>query len=199
MTRVTGRNEVMRCAWSLKGDALDRDYHDNEWGVPVHDDRTLFEFLTLEGAQAGLSWATVLKKRAGYRKAFADFDPVKVARFTEAKQAKLMTDEGIIRNKLKIASTVTNAKAFLETASEFGSFDYYLWRFVDGKSVMNRWKTSKQVPASTPVSDALSKDLQRRGFRFVGTTIMYAFMQAVGMVNDHTTDCFRWSEVQSRR
>lgn len=181
-----------RCAWSESGSPLDVAYHDTEWGVPVHDDRTLFEFLTLEGAQAGLSWSTILKKREGYRAAFAQFDVAKVARFTPARMAKLMTDPAIVRNRLKIESTVGNARAFLEVQREFGSFDAYLWRFVDGIPVQNRWKVPSQVPASTPVSDALSKDLKKRGFRFVGTTILYAFMQAVGMVNDHTMDCHRW-------
>lgn len=174
-------------------------YHDTEWGVPVHDDQKHFEFLTLEGAQAGLSWSTILKKREGYRAAFAQFDVTKVARFTPARVEKLMADPGIVRNRLKIESTITNARAVIEVQREFGSFDAYLWRFVDGAPLRNRRKTSSEVPASTPLSDALSKDLKKRGFRFVGTTILYAFMQAVGMVNDHTVDCFRWRELTLRK
>jgi DNA-3-methyladenine glycosylase I len=166
-------------------------YHDTEWGRPVHDDRTLFEFLILEGAQAGLSWETILKKRDAYRKAFDGFDPEKVARYTEKRVAKLMADEGIVRNRLKIASTVANAKAFLAVRAEFGSFDAYLWRFVGGRPVVNRFESMKDVPAKTAESDALSKDLKKRGFNFVGSTICYAMMQAVGMVNDHLTTCFR--------
>lgn len=190
-------SEKKRCGWA-KGE-LDIAYHDTEWGVPVHDDRVLFEFLTLEGAQAGLSWSTILKKREGYRKAFADFEVAKVARFTEARQEKLREDAGIVRNRLKIASTVTNAQAFLAVQKEFGSFDAYVWRFVDGVPIANRWKSMAELPASTPVSDAMSKDLKKRGFRFVGTTICYAFMQAVGMVNDHTADCFRYKELTGGR
>lgn len=167
-------------------------YHDREWGVPVHDDRLLFEFLTLEGAQAGLSWETILKKRAAYRQAFAGFDPARVARFGAARVERLLKDSGIVRNRLKIASTVTNAKAFLAVQREFGSFDAYVWRFVGGTPRVNRWRTLRQVPARTPESDALSRDLLSRGFKFVGSTICYAFMQAVGMVNDHAVDCFRY-------
>ncbi len=185
----------MRCAWAAKGGELDIAYHDAEWGVPVHDDTRLFEFLTLEGAQAGLSWTTILRKRDNYRAAFDGFDATRIARYTDAKVAELLADPGIVRNRLKVASTISNARAFLDVQAAFGSFDAYLWRFVDGRPVANRWRTMTDVPASTPVSDALSKDLAKRGFRFVGTTIMYAFMQAVGMVNDHTTDCFRWAEV----
>lgn len=187
----------VRCSWPK--DEYDIAYHDAVWGVPVHDDRVLFEFLTLEGAQAGLSWNTILRRREGYRKAFADFDVQKVARFTEKKQEALREDSGIIRNRLKIASTVTNAQAFIQVQEEFGSFDAYIWRFVDGAPIINRWKTMKEVPASTPVSDAMSKDLKKRGFRFVGTTICYAHMQATGMVNDHTVDCFRHRELVSGR
>ncbi len=182
-----------RCEWAKH--ELDIVYHDEVWGVPVHDDRVLFEFITLEGAQAGLSWTTILKKRDGYCRAFANFDVKKVARFTEKRQAKLKEDAGIVRNKLKIASTVTNAQAFIAVQSEFGSFDTYLWNFVDGAPVINRWKSMRELPANTPISDALSKDLKKRGFRFVGTTICYALMQAVGMVNDHTVDCFRHQEL----
>jgi DNA-3-methyladenine glycosylase I len=172
------------------------DYHDTEWGVPLHDDRGLFEFLVLEGAQAGLSWSTILRKRKAYRNAFAGFDPVKVARFDARRMRALMADEGIVRNRLKIESAVRNARAFLECQEASGSFDAYVWGFVDGRPVPNTWKTATQVPASTAASDALSKDLKQRGFNFVGTTICYAFMQAVGMVNDHTVDCFRWKEVK---
>jgi len=186
---------IKRCHWARNG-GLDADYHDAEWGVPQHDDRRLFEFLILEGAQAGLSWSTILRKREAYRKAFAGFDPAKVARFDARRMRALLADEGIVRNRLKIESTVRNARAFLEVQATSGSFDTYVWSFVDGKPVRNAWKTSAQVPASTPVSDALSKDLKRRGFNFVGSTICYAFMQAVGMVNDHTVDCFRWKEVK---
>lgn len=167
------------------------DYHDREWGVPVHDDRLLFEFMTLEGAQAGLSWETILNKREGYRRAFAGFDPARVARFNAARRARLMQDAGIVRNRLKIESTVTNAAAFLAVQREFGSFDRYLWDFTGGKPVRGRFRTSKELPARTELSDALSRDLKRRGFRFVGTTICYAFMQAVGIVNDHVIGCFR--------
>ena len=167
------------------------DYHDREWGVPVHDDRLLFEFMTLEGAQAGLSWETILNKREGYRRAFAGFDPARVARFNAARRARLMQDAGIVRNRLKIESTVTNAAAFLAVQREFGSFDRYLWDFTGGKPVRGRFRTSKELPARSELSDALSRDLKRRGFRFVGTTICYAFMQAVGIVNDHVIGCFR--------
>jgi DNA-3-methyladenine glycosylase I len=172
------------------------DYHDREWGVPVHDDRRHFEFLILEGAQAGLSWSTVLKKREGYRRAFADFDPEKVARFTKARVAKILLDPAIIRNKLKVNGAVTNARAFLKLQDERGSFDEYIWSFVGGKPIVNRWKTMKQVPPRTKESDALSKDLKKRGFTFVGSTIMYAHMQACGLVNDHSVHCWRWREVQ---
>jgi len=175
-----------RCAWPQS--ALSIAYHDAEWGVPVHEDRVLFEFLVLEGAQAGLSWETVLQKRDNYRKAFAGFDPRKVSRFPKKKIGLLMRDPGIIRNRLKIESTISNAKAFLAVQEEFGSFDAYVWRFVGGKPIVNR---GRKVPASTPQSDALSQDLKKRGFRFVGSTIMYAYMQAVGMVNDHHPECFR--------
>jgi DNA-3-methyladenine glycosylase I len=184
---------LVRCQWTSND--LSIAYHDKEWGVPVHDDRVLFEFLTLEGAQAGLSWDTVLKKRERYRHLFAGFDPEKVARFDRKKVHTLLKDAGIIRNRLKIESTISNAKAFLEVQKEFGSFDKYIWTFVGGKSIQNAWKTHSGLPASTQVSDAMSKDLKKRGFRFVGTTICYAFMQAVGMVNDHATTCFRYREL----
>jgi DNA-3-methyladenine glycosylase I len=181
-----------RCTWPSS--ELDIAYHDQEWGVPVHDDRVLFEFLTLEGAQAGLSWSTILKKRENYRRAFAGFDPKKVARFTSLQKRKLMQDAGIVRNRLKIESTVTNARAFLAVQKEFGSFDRYVWQFVGGRPKQNA-RTGRDIPARTAESDALSKDLQKRGFRFVGSTICYAFMQAVGMVNDHLTSCYRYREL----
>jgi DNA-3-methyladenine glycosylase I len=186
-----------RCRW-CGSDPLYVRYHDEEWGVPVHDDRTLFEFLILEGAQAGLSWITILRKRDAYREAFANFDARNVARIDGRRQRALMKNPGIVRNRLKIESTVTNAQAFLAVQKEFGSFDRYLWAFVGGRPIVNRWKQMKQVPARTAESDALSKDLQQRGFRFVGSTIMYAFMQAVGMANDHTVDCFRYRPLARR-
>jgi len=184
---------VKRCSWPST--ELDIAYHDREWGVPVHDDRVLFEFLILEGAQAGLSWSTILKKRENYRRAFARFDPTKVARFDAARKRLLMKDEGIVRNRLKIESTVSNAHAFLAVQKEFGSFDRYLWQFVGGKPIRNSRK-GRDIPARTAESDAMSKDLQKRGFRFVGSTICYAFMQAVGMVNDHLTSCYRYRELK---
>jgi DNA-3-methyladenine glycosylase I len=185
-----------RCAWAMGDDPLMIDHHDREWGVPTHDDRRHFEFLLLEGAQAGLSWAIVLRKREGYRRAFAAFDPEAVATFTPARIRQLTADEGIVRHRQKIESAVSNARAFLAIQREFGSFDAYCWRFVDGQPKINRWKTMKQVPATTGESDAFSKDLKRRGFTFVGSTIVYAYMQAVGLVNDHLVDCFRYREVQ---
>ena len=171
------------------------DYHDKEWGVPVHDDRLLFEFLILEGAQAGLSWSTILNKRENYRKAFDGFDPSKVARYGEARIQKLLQNEGIVRNRLKVAAAVANAKAFLAVQKEFGSFDAYIWRFVDGRPVRNAWREISEIPARSAISDAMSKDLVSRGFRFVGSTICYAHMQATGMVNDHLTSCFRYAEL----
>ena len=180
----------VRCAWAT-GELMIR-YHDEEWGLPAHDDRTLFEFLILEGAQAGLSWSTILNKRDNYRRAFEGFDPKRVARYDRRKTGQLLRDPGIVRNKLKIASAIANAKAFLRVQDEFGSFDRYIWQFVDGKPRLNSPRSIKQVPARTPQSDAMSKDLKRRGFNFVGSTICYAFMQAVGLVNDHTVDCFRY-------
>ncbi|MBX2944620.1 MAG: DNA-3-methyladenine glycosylase I [Cyclobacteriaceae bacterium] len=186
--------EKVRCAWCLKFDQY-IEYHDTEWGVPVHDDRTHFEFLILEGAQAGLSWSTILKKREGYRKAFADFDPEKVARFTEKRLEKILLDPGIVRNRLKVYAAVNNAKRFLEVQKEFGSFSNYIWRFVDEKPIINKWKSLRQVPATTKESDALSKDLLKRGFKFVGSTVMYAHMQACGLVNDHLVDCWRYTLV----
>lgn len=183
-----------RCAWAR--DELNARYHDEEWAVPLHDDVGLFEFLTLEGAQAGLSWSTILRKRPEYRKAFAGFDPRRVARFTAPRVERLLTDEGLVRHRGKIDSTITNARAFLRVQLEHGSFDAYLWRFVDGQPVQNRWTSARHVPAATPMSRALSRDLSGRGFKFVGPTICYAFMQATGMVNDHTVDCFRHREVR---
>ena len=185
-----------RCPWP--GTALDITYHDTEWGVPVHEDRVLFEFLTLEGAQAGLSWSTILKKRANYRKAFAQFDPARVARFTPERIDRLMADAGIVRHRQKLESTVTNAQAFLRVQRELGSFDAYVWQFVGGAPRVNSWRRMQDVPASTPESDAMSRDLKRRGFKFVGSTICYAFMQAVGMVNDHLVGCHRRDELAGR-
>jgi len=187
--------ELHRCGWSVS-DPIYIEYHDKEWGIPVHDDRKLFEFLILEGAQAGLSWLTILKKREGYRKAFAGFDPEKVARFSEKKIEKLLQDPSIIRNKLKVNSAVTNAKAFLKVQEEFGSFDKYIWQFTEGKVIYNKWKSLKEIPPRTKESDVMSKDLIGRGFKFVGSTIMYAHMQATGMVNDHVVDCFRHKELR---
>ncbi len=170
-------------------------YHDNEWGVPVHEDRTLFEFLTLEGAQAGLSWETILKKRENYRKAFDNFDAARIARYDERDVERLLADAGIVRNRLKVAATVNNAQRFLEVREEFGSFEEYIWRFVGGRPIKNSFRALSEMPATTEESEAMSKELRRRGFKFVGSTICYAFMQAVGMVNDHTVDCFRYDEV----
>jgi DNA-3-methyladenine glycosylase I len=186
-----------RCAWPRS--ELDIAYHDAEWGVPVHDDRRHFEFLVLEGAQAGLSWSTILKKRPNYTKAFADFDPERVARFTDNRIAKLLADPGIVRNKLKVQSAVTNARAFLRVQKDFGSFDAYVWRFVNGKPIVTAQKSLRDIPPRTAESDALSKDLLKRGFKFVGSTICYAYMEAVGLVNDHTVDCFRYRDLSDRR
>ncbi len=185
---------MTRCAWARGEDMIA--YHDQEWGVPLHDDRALFEFLILEGAQAGLSWSTILRKRANYRAAFDGFDPRRVARYDSRKVAALLADAGIVRNRLKIGAAVDNARAFLALQKEFGSFDTYIWRFVEGRPVQNRWRGAGEVPAKTAVSDAMSKDLTKRGFRFVGSTICYAFMQATGMVNDHWTGCFRHKQVR---
>lgn len=184
-----------RCDWAAGQSPEYIKYHDEEWGVPVHDDKTHFEFLTLEGAQAGLSWSTILKRREGYKNAFAHFDVTKIIKFDEQKIASLLLDEGIIRNRLKVHSVVTNAKAFMKVQEEFGSFDKYIWSFVGGKPIVNQWKKMSEVPASTKESDALSKDLKKRGFKFVGSTIIYAHMQACGLVNDHTIDCFRYHQV----
>jgi DNA-3-methyladenine glycosylase I len=187
---LEGDGSVKRCEWA-NGSELEQAYHDNEWGVPVHDDRLLFEFLILEGAQAGLSWSTILNKRENYRIAFDRFDPNRVSRYSEEKIAQLLMNPGIVRNKLKVNAAVSNARAFIAVQKEFGSFDSYIWSFVDGKTIHNHWKAMTDIPANTTESDAMSKDLKKRGFKFVGSTICYAFMQAVGMVNDHTVDCFR--------
>jgi DNA-3-methyladenine glycosylase I len=186
---------LTRCEWAPLDQPLNLAYHDEEWGVPVHDDRRLFEMLTLEGAQAGLSWSTILNKREGYRRAFAGFDPAKVARFTPAKIERLLQDPGIVRNRLKVESTVANAKAVLAVQREFGSLDAYLWRFVGGSPIVNRWKRLSDLPAETAVSRDVSRDLKRRAFRFVGPTVCYAFMQAVGMAQDHVVGCFRWAQL----
>jgi DNA-3-methyladenine glycosylase I len=186
---------LKRCEW-VGSDPLYNAYHDQEWGVPVHDERTLFEFLILEGAQAGLSWSTILNKRETYRQAFDLFDPVVVSRYDESKIEKLLQNPGIVRNRLKVESAVTNAHAFLSIQAEFGSFDHYIWEFVSGETLQNAWKSLAEIPANTPQSDGMSKDLKKRGFKFVGSTICYAFMQAVGMVNDHVVDCFRYQELQ---
>jgi len=188
---------ITRCGWVRENDLLMRDYHDLEWGVPVHDDRRHFEFLILEAAQAGLSWSIILRKREGFRRAFSEFDPQKVARFTPARIERLVSNPDIIRNRLKIESAVRNARAFLAVQEEFGTFDAYCWRFVDGRPRVNRRKTMREIPATSPESDAFSTDLKRRGFSFVGSTVMYAHMQAVGMVNDHLVTCFRHAECQA--
>jgi DNA-3-methyladenine glycosylase I len=182
-----------RCTWATGPWLVP--YHDEEWGVPVHDDRTHFEFLVLEGAQAGLSWLTILKRREGYRRAFADFDPEAVARFTPVRLESILGDASIIRNRRKVESVVGNARAFLQVQEERGSFDDYLWNFVDGQPTVNGWKSTDQIPATTPLSDTVSADLRRRGFRFVGPTICYAHLQAIGLVNDHLTSCFRYDEL----
>src|SRR6202140_1781635 len=189
--------KTKRCAWVSMDNPLMVQYHDLEWGVPVHDDRKHFEFLVLEAAQAGLSWAIVLNKREGYRRAFSEFDPNKVARYTERRIQKLLLDPGIIRNRQKIAAAVGNARAFLAIQEEFGSFDAYTWRFVGGEPIVNRWRVMKQIPAPSTESDALSKDLKGRGFRFLGSTVIYAHMQAVRMMNDHLVECFRYREVST--
>ena len=187
-------DNLKRCEWCL-GSANYIEYHDKEWGKPVHDDRTHFEFLILEGAQAGLSWSTILNKREGYRKAFKDFDPDKVARITESEVEELLQFEGIVRNRLKVNSAVTNAQKFLEVQEEFGSFDAYIWQFVGGSPIINAWDSLSQIPATSEESDALSKDLKKRGFKFVGSTIIYAHMQACGLINDHVVSCFRYAEL----
>ncbi|MEN8190251.1 MAG: DNA-3-methyladenine glycosylase I [Thermodesulfobacteriota bacterium] len=187
---------MKRCEWA-EGSVLEQEYHDHEWGRPVHDDRLLFEFLILEGAQAGLSWVTILKKREGYREAFDNFRAAKIARYDEAKINELLANPAIVRNRLKVNSAVGNARAFLEIQQEFGSFDQYIWDFVGGRPVRNSWKELSQIPTSTAQSDAMSRDLKKRGFKFVGTTICYAFMQAVGMVNDHTVDCHQYHRISN--
>jgi DNA-3-methyladenine glycosylase I len=191
---LTEKRTKKRCTWA--SDDLSVAYHDTEWGVPVHDDRVLFEFLILEGAQAGLSWITILKKRAAYRAAFDQFDPRKVARYDEARIALLLANDGIVRNRLKIRAAVQNAQSFLAVEKEFGTFDQYIWQFTGGRPLQNRWKEHQQMPAKTAQSDAMSKDLAKRGFKFVGSTICYAFMQATGMVNDHLISCFRYRELK---
>jgi len=191
---MNAMRSISRCTWASND--LNIPYHDAEWGVPLHDDRGLFEFLILEGAQAGLSWDTILRKRENYRKAFDNFDAERVARYSEAKCAKLLQNEGIIRNRLKIASAIRNAKAFIAIQKEFGSFDEYIWAFTGGKPIDGKRRTSAEIPAKTELSDAISKDLKKRGFNFVGSTIIYAFMQATGMANDHLTTCFRYKEVR---
>jgi DNA-3-methyladenine glycosylase I len=188
---------MRRCKWAYRSE-LEQSYHDNEWGVPIHDDRSLFEFLILEGSQAGLSWSTILKKREGYRKAFDNFDARKISKYSETDISRLLHDSEIIRNRLKISATITNARAFLQLQKEVGSFDNYIWQFVNGKPIRNSWKKITDIPSSTPESDAMSKDLRRRGFKFVGTTICYAFMQAVGMVNDHVVGCFRHGGLKNK-
>jgi DNA-3-methyladenine glycosylase I len=190
---MTAAKNVTRCSWARNDLAIA--YHDREWGVPQHDDRVLFEFLILEGAQAGLSWDTILQKRENYRKAFHDFEARKIARYDRNRQQALMRNPGIVRNRLKITSAVQNAKAFLAVQKDFGSFDHYIWQFVGGKPIVNRWRAGQRVPARTRESDLMSKDLKKRGFNFVGSTICYAFMQAVGMVNDHAVECFRYREI----
>jgi len=193
MSSSREKDAVIRCAWAR--DDLALRYHDEEWGVPLHDDRRLFEFIVLEGAQAGLSWDTILRKRDAYREAFDNFDPAKVARYEKRRITRLLNNAGIVRNRMKIESAIQNARATLAVADEFGAFDTYLWRFVAGKPKRNAWKSMKEVPAETPDAAAMSKDLRKRGFNFVGPTICYAFMQAVGMVNDHLVDCFRYREI----
>ncbi|MCZ6560093.1 MAG: DNA-3-methyladenine glycosylase I [Gammaproteobacteria bacterium] len=192
---VKKKKQDTRCRWAQK--EIFYDYHDREWGVPVHDDRLHFEFLVLEGAQAGLSWETILKKRDGYRKAFDNFDPLKVARYRAARIEKLLLNPAIIRNRLKVKSAVSNAQAFLAVQKEFGSFDSYIWNFVGGKPIQNKWKTMEELPVISTVSDELSRDLKKRGFKFVGSTIIYAHMQAIGMVNDHETGCFRHKDCKA--
>lgn len=186
-----------RCAWASGSNSLMAEYHDKEWGVPVHDDRLLFEFIVLEGAQAGLSWNTILQRRENYRNVFVNFEPEKVARFTEKQIEAALANPGIIRNRLKVLSTVTNARAFIQIAEEHGSFDSYIWQFTGGQPIVNRWEHKSDVPAVTTEAETMAKDLKRRGFKFMGPTICYAHMQATGMVNDHTTDCFRWRQVSA--
>jgi DNA-3-methyladenine glycosylase I len=188
---------VKRCEWADRGE-LERSYHDNEWGVAIHDDRSLFEFLVLEGAQAGLSWSTILRKREGYRRSFDNFDARKISQYSENDVSRLLVNPGIIRNKLKINASITNARAFLQVQEQFGSFDQYIWQFVHGRPIQNSWAKMTDIPSNTPESGAMSRDLQKRGFKFVGTTICYAFMQAIGMVNDHVVGCFRYEELKNK-
>ncbi len=188
---------MKRCEWADRSE-LEQAYHDNEWGVAVHDDRRLFEFLILEGVQAGLSWSIILRKREGYRKAFDNFDVQKISQYSENELSRLLVNPEIIRNKLKINATITNARAFLQVQEQYGSFDHYIWQFTDGKTIQNSWEKMTDIPSNTPESKAMSKDLQKRGFKFVGTTICYAFMQAVGMVNDHVVGCFRYEELKNK-
>ncbi len=185
----------IRCGWVKPENELYLDYHDKEWGVPVHNDKILFEFLVLESFQAGLSWELILKKRENFRKAFANFEVEEVARFQEKKILELLNDASIVRNKLKINATINNAQKFIAVQEEFGSFDRYIWRFIDGKPIVNKWKTLKQVPANTALSDKISKDLKQRGFKFLGTTVVYSHLQATGLINDHIVDCFRYEEI----
>jgi len=187
---------LVRCEWVPQDNDLYIEYHDKEWGVPVHDDRKLFEMLTLEGAQAGLSWLTILKRRDGYKRVFDDFDVTKIARYSDKRVEKLLLDTGIIRNRLKVISTVINAKVFIKVQEEFGSFDNYLWGFVDHRPVVNSFKTESELPAKTALSDTISNDMKKRGFKFVGSTSIYALIQSIGMVNDHTTDCFRYNDIK---
>jgi len=188
---------MKRCEWANKNE-LEQSYHDNEWGVAIHDDRSLFEFLVLEGAQAGLSWSTILRKRDGYRKTFDNFDARKISQYSPKDVSRLLATPEIIRNRLKINATITNARAFLQVQEQFGSFDRYIWQFVNGRPIQNSWERMTDIPSSTPESEAVSKDLQKRGFKFVGTTVCYAFMQAVGMVNDHVVGCFRHEELKNK-
>jgi DNA-3-methyladenine glycosylase I len=189
---------MKRCDWANRSE-IEQSYHDHEWGVEIHDERTLFEFLVLEGAQAGLSWSTILRKREGYRRAFDNFDARKISQYSENAVSRLLTNSEIIRNRIKINATITNARAFLQVQKECGSFDRYIWQFVNGNPIQNSWRKMTDIPSSTPESDAMSKDLKKRGFKFIGPTICYAFMQAVGMVNDHVVDCFRYKELKNKR
>jgi len=197
MDRIKRGLSMKRCEWAKKDD-LNMSYHDHEWGVPIHDDRCLFEFLVLEGAQAGLSWSTILQKREGYRKAFHHFDAKKISNYSEAVVSRLLANPEIIRNRLKINAIVTNARSFLRVRKEFGSFDRYIWQFVNGRPIQNSWRRMTEIPSTTSESEAMSRDLKKRGFKFVGATICYAFMQAVGMVNDHVVGCFRYDELKHR-
>lgn len=197
MDKDTGYTPKCRCPWVTVGNKLYEDYHDKEWGVPVYDDQKHFEFLILEGAQAGLSWFTILKRREGYREAFANFNPQIIAKYDEHKIAELLNNKGIIRNRLKILSAINNARRFLEIQAEFGSFNTYIWQFVNGSPIQNEWKSLKEIPAETVESNSLSRDLKKRGFTFVGPTIIYAHMQAIGLVNDHIQECFRYKELKN--